>query len=199
MSTFFGRFVDGRRGQILDAALDVFGSKGYEAGTMREIAAIVGVSEPALYRHYAGKEALLIDLMETASVRMVDTARERLATIGIADIPGALSMIVRDRRDQMTSNAALMRTMMVTAHHNAPAAEAFRRSVSGPMIEVLRDLVERIDASRSIVRDAGETDALVHAMMSLMVGHLMTSQFLEVTSDEGIVAVIMKLMGWQEA
>ena len=35
---YFADFIDGRRGEILDAALVVFGEKGYEAGTMREIA-----------------------------------------------------------------------------------------------------------------------------------------------------------------
>ena len=45
---YFEDFVEGRRGEILDAALAVFGEKGYEAGTMREIARRVGVTEPAI-------------------------------------------------------------------------------------------------------------------------------------------------------
>ena len=68
---YFSQFVEGRRGEVLDAALCVFAEKGYNGGTMRAIASRLGVTEPALYRHYAGKEALFADLVALAGDHVV--------------------------------------------------------------------------------------------------------------------------------
>jgi AcrR family transcriptional regulator len=47
------------REKILDAAIDLFAEKGFAGSSMRDIAKAAGLSEGALYRHYAGKDALL--------------------------------------------------------------------------------------------------------------------------------------------
>ena len=47
------------REEIIDAALAVFGRSGYRAGSLREIAEIVGMTQPGLMHHFETKEALL--------------------------------------------------------------------------------------------------------------------------------------------
>jgi AcrR family transcriptional regulator len=47
------------RGRILDAALEVFSERGFEGATVRQIAAKVGVSDPALYAHFKSKKRFL--------------------------------------------------------------------------------------------------------------------------------------------
>jgi AcrR family transcriptional regulator len=47
-----------RRQRILDAALAVFGSKGVDGASMKEVAAAAGVAPGLLYHYFAGKEAL---------------------------------------------------------------------------------------------------------------------------------------------
>lgn len=47
-----------RREQLLDAAMSVFGSKGMEAASMREVAATAGVTPGLLYHYFESKEAL---------------------------------------------------------------------------------------------------------------------------------------------
>lgn len=197
---FFAEFVDGRRGEILDAALKVFGEKGYEAGTMREIAGVVGVTEPALYRHYSGKEALLVDLVETAGKRMAQTATASLAQSHREPLGSAIQAMVRDRRDVMAGNSQLMRTLTVAAHHNEAAREAFQRAVSLPLRDALREFVSRTDAAQGIIRPAAELDAGVSLMMSLIIGHLLTSRLLiQENDDRFVVQGLMRMMGWSEA
>src|SRR5262249_32958953 len=41
-----------RRQQILDGALEVFASKGFEKATIKDIAAAAGIASPALIYHY---------------------------------------------------------------------------------------------------------------------------------------------------
>lgn len=48
-----------RKGSILEAATEAFASAGYHETSMADIAARVGISSTALYRHFAGKQDLL--------------------------------------------------------------------------------------------------------------------------------------------
>lgn len=50
--------------RILQAALRLFVREGFSSVTMRRIGAEVGVSAPALYRHYPSKDYLLLDLVK---------------------------------------------------------------------------------------------------------------------------------------
>lgn len=53
-----------RRSAILDAAIDLFSSRGFRGTTTREIAAAVGVSEPILYQHFETKRALFDAILQ---------------------------------------------------------------------------------------------------------------------------------------
>lgn len=51
------------RSRIRAAALSLIAARGYEAVSMRHIAAAVGVRPSAIYNHFEGKQALLAELM----------------------------------------------------------------------------------------------------------------------------------------
>ncbi|MDO8296472.1 MAG: TetR/AcrR family transcriptional regulator [Caulobacter sp.] len=53
-----------RPGEILDAARDLFSRKGFEAARMDEVAAAAGVTKPAVYRYFPGKDRLIEALLE---------------------------------------------------------------------------------------------------------------------------------------
>lgn len=53
-----------RRTAILDAAINLFASRGFRGTTTREIAAAVGVTEPVLYQHFETKRALYDAILE---------------------------------------------------------------------------------------------------------------------------------------
>ena len=53
--------------EILNAALVVFSQKGYDGALLRDISSLLGITKPALYKHYESKEALwnaMIDYVE---------------------------------------------------------------------------------------------------------------------------------------
>lgn len=52
------------RRAILDAATGLFARNGYETTGMRELAAAVGISPPAIYHYFSSKEALMGALIE---------------------------------------------------------------------------------------------------------------------------------------
>lgn len=67
-----------RQREILDAALERIDESGIQELTMKRIAASVGISEPALYRHFASKSEILsavVGEMETVSALSLESAR----------------------------------------------------------------------------------------------------------------------------
>lgn len=200
MGGFFGSFMEGRKAQILDAALAVFAEKGFEGGTMREIAARVGVSEPALYRHYESKDALLCALVETAGGRLVSTALAFIEAADATTLRPTLSALIADRRALVRSDSGLVRTLLVSTQHNPPARDVFSRVFIQPMAEGLVSLAARVDASLGIERSAEEARAKARMLINLFVGHVMTSELLgEASDDDALVSAVAALMGWPDA
>lgn len=55
---------DERRQQIIREAMRVINEEGYSAFTTRRLAARIGISEPALYRHFESKDEIIISIIE---------------------------------------------------------------------------------------------------------------------------------------
>jgi len=53
-----------RKTAIVKAALPLFARKGYAETTTKELARAAGVSEPLLYKHFPGKEALYLEIQK---------------------------------------------------------------------------------------------------------------------------------------
>jgi AcrR family transcriptional regulator len=67
-----------RRRQLLDAALELFVTRGYHAAAMDEIAERAGVSKPVLYQHFPGKLELYLALLDESVDTLVDKVRDAL-------------------------------------------------------------------------------------------------------------------------
>ena len=73
---------DQRRIQLLEAANDVFTTRGYHAAAMDDIADAAGVSKPVLYQHFGSKLDLYLALLDISCDRLVDVVREALDSTG---------------------------------------------------------------------------------------------------------------------
>jgi AcrR family transcriptional regulator len=71
---------DQRRAQLLDAAKEVFTSKGYHAAAMDDIAEAAGVSKPVLYQHFPSKLDLYLALLDSSCERLVEIVTDALAS-----------------------------------------------------------------------------------------------------------------------
>jgi AcrR family transcriptional regulator len=71
---------DQRRAQLLDAANEVFTSKGYHAAAMDDIAEAAGVSKPVLYQHFGSKLDLYLALLDSSCDRLVEIVTDALAS-----------------------------------------------------------------------------------------------------------------------
>jgi AcrR family transcriptional regulator len=74
-----------RRSAYLTAAASLFAARSYAEVTIGDLGEAAGVSGPALYKHFANKEAVLVELLVAVSQRLLGGAQEIVAD----DIPAA--------------------------------------------------------------------------------------------------------------
>src|SRR5213080_5140173 len=77
-----------RRAAILDAALQIFSSRGYHAASIDEIAQEAGISKALIYEHFPSKRDLHASLLESH----VQEIFERLAAAAATSDPGEVRL-----------------------------------------------------------------------------------------------------------
>jgi AcrR family transcriptional regulator len=77
-----------RRAAILDAALEVFSSRGYHAASIDEIAHQAGISKALIYEHFPSKKDLHASLLERHTLEIF----ERLAQSAATPDPGEVRL-----------------------------------------------------------------------------------------------------------
>ncbi|HEX2850377.1 MAG TPA: TetR/AcrR family transcriptional regulator [Acidimicrobiales bacterium] len=70
------------RDRILDAALDSFGTKGYDATSLDALALGLGITKQSILYHYASKEALLAAVIDRSAVELATALEDGLARAG---------------------------------------------------------------------------------------------------------------------
>lgn len=122
---------DEHRRRIVDAATALFAERGYETTGMRELAASIGMSPPAIYHYFESKEALMDFLIE-------DSLRGPQGGIRRLPVGGSLREILMSAgtgfMNAMSSKAAKQRLEVVflAAHHRPEWAERYLSRLSDP-------------------------------------------------------------------
>jgi AcrR family transcriptional regulator len=98
---------DLRRDQILDIAAQCFADRSYAAASMNDIAAAGGTSKARLYHYYESKEAILFDLLDRHTQRLLALIGQVEATAqrGRLDDRAALHELVRAFLEEYESSA----------------------------------------------------------------------------------------------
>ncbi|MGV8884770.1 MAG: TetR/AcrR family transcriptional regulator [Microbacteriaceae bacterium] len=68
-----------RRQALLDAAARLYAERGFTRVSLEDLGAAVGVSGPAVYRHFDGKQAVLAALLIEVSESLVEGGRHVIA------------------------------------------------------------------------------------------------------------------------
>ena len=96
--------------RILEAALSLFRKQGFDATTMREIAASAGVATGAAYYYYPSKEAIVLDFYQRASEEMQPKIQEALT--GLARLDVRLRALIDVKLQQFAENRAVLRALL---------------------------------------------------------------------------------------
>ena len=150
-----------RRRQLLDVATPAFASKGFHATSMEEIAESAGVTKPVLYRHFASKRQLYLELLDDVGNRLLEVITTATADAG------------QPRRQVEAGFTAYFRFM---ADHEGAFRLLFGSGARRD--EEFGDAVRRIeaglaDALAALIEadiDAGHRRVLAHAIIGLAEG-----------------------------
>ncbi len=98
------------REDILRAAADVLHRKGYEATTMKDIAAQVNLTAASLYHHFKNKDFLVLNALEVG----LELTIEKLEALEAADLSCAdkLAEMIRSHVISVTGNVAVAAAMV---------------------------------------------------------------------------------------
>jgi AcrR family transcriptional regulator len=102
-----GRAKADRRTALLDAAARLFAERGFPRVSLDDLGAAAGVSGPAVYRHFASKQAVLGALLIDASDGLLAGGRDVVTSAPHA--PAALTGLVAFHVDFALANADVIR------------------------------------------------------------------------------------------
>jgi AcrR family transcriptional regulator len=68
-----------RRTQILATAAELFAARGFHGVSVADLGAACGISGPALYKHFASKEAILAEMLVSISEELLGEGERRVA------------------------------------------------------------------------------------------------------------------------
>ncbi|RJG26541.1 TetR/AcrR family transcriptional regulator [Paenibacillus thiaminolyticus] len=86
--------ADERRNEILDAADELFGQKGFDGTSTNDILERVGIARGTLYHHFKSKEDIMDALIERYSVRLLGAAQEIAADKSIPVVARIIGVVM---------------------------------------------------------------------------------------------------------
>lgn len=96
-----------RRSALLVAAARLFAERGFDRVSIEDLGAAAGVSGPAVYRHFPGKQAVLAAILVGVSVNLRDGGRHVIATQ--TDAAAAIRALVAFHVNFALANADVIR------------------------------------------------------------------------------------------
>jgi AcrR family transcriptional regulator len=156
-----------RREQILKEAARLFAERGFHGVGVDEIGAAVGISGPGLYRHFAGKDAMLAELLVGISGQLLTGAKRRLSE---AEADGGVGAgVVLDSLIEGHIDFALDDRPLITLHDRE--LDRLRDSDRKMVRQLQRQYVELwVGVVREVYPGLGEPAArsAVHSVFGLL-------------------------------
>lgn len=159
---------------ILNAALDLFYAKGYDAVGVQEIVERAGVTKPTLYYYFGSKRGLLQKLLESRYEIMEKGVLE--ASRVKAELPEVLYQVAREFFDFAAAHEKFY-LFMLALFFSGRENEAFQ-TVS-PFIERYYNIIVRIfeDASSQLGNMRGRQRMFAVGFTGLLNHHIMTVSY----------------------
>lgn len=140
-----------RRHALLAAASRLFAERGYSGTSIEDLGAAAGVSGPALYKHFSGKQAMLAAILLDASEGLHTGGQQVVAhTAGIQ----ALRSLVSFHADFALDNADVIRVQDRDLEQLSEVDRHTVRTLQRRYVELWVDVLESLEPEldRSVLR-----------------------------------------------
>lgn len=146
--------------RILNAAINAFADKGFEATRTREIAERAGIAEGTIFRYFPSKNAILesmVPLLIRVLQPKIGKPIEDILNLN-PDLPidQVLVAVLKDRLQMIRDNGRFIKSVLPSLIHRAPLLEQLRVSllplIEGYVVQVVQrgkahgELDESVDA-----------------------------------------------------
>jgi len=155
---------------LIEVATRLFAERGYESTTTKEIARAAGVTEPILYRHFAGKQELFIAIVREMSEQTLKHWRDLIA--GTTDPAEQIRRIAAEFPAHIRKLADAYRVihgaLATTGHWQnliANSKDAAERSANKEVLDVMREHYARIERFFCGVVTQGQKAGVFHRKM----------------------------------
>ncbi|WP_035738350.1 TetR/AcrR family transcriptional regulator [Glycomyces arizonensis] len=179
-----------RRAQLLQAAQEVFVSRGYHATSMDDIADRAGVSKPVLYQHFTSKLELYLALLDGRATELVERIREAMDRS--EDNKERVDEAMRAYFDFVDAQGEAFRLVFESDQRNDPAVAERVARMEDECVTALADTImadTQVDKSRAELLATGLVGAAeVAARKWIATGRV-------VPKDEAVA--LMSTLAWR--
>jgi len=177
------------RDRLLKAAADAFALRGYDGTRVADIAAAAGVSNGALYAHFASKADLLVDALRTHGRRMLAELFADHPDRSITDLLLAIGRQLPRRRDP---RGYLIVEALVAARRD--------EEVARPMRDYIGERADWLASLMNVAQASGEVDpelsanALAHFCLLLAIGSALIPPDQHAVGDDEWTALLSRVI-----
>jgi TetR/AcrR family transcriptional regulator len=159
--------VSSRVDQVTNAALAVFGRYGYQRTSMDLIAKAAGISRPALYQHFSGKD----EVFRAAGERIADELISAAKTAAATDAPTAerlyLALAVKLDFAAGSLDPGFRGDLIAEASARLPDLQASMKARHAAVIEKILRSAADIDLSETAIPDRDVAVVLLDALTGI--------------------------------
>lgn len=156
------RAKETRRQALLSAAASLFAVNGFNRVSLEDLGAAAGVSGPAVYRHFPGKQAVLGALLLSVSQDLLDGGQRVVADAG--DPAAALGRLVQFHVDFALSNPDVIRVQDRDFSNLSDEDQAEVRALQRSYVELWVDVLAGIHTET----DTADLRMRAHATFGLI-------------------------------
>ncbi len=155
-----------RQRQIVEAAVTLIARKGIQGLTMKKLASAVGITEPAIYRHFSSKIQILVAIVDSFDAETRDLFR-RAAESGATPL-GQIEAVLTAQCERLGASPTMS---------SAVFAEDLFRNEARLLSRVVRMMQDNADRFHAIVQDGvrgGEVrdDVAADQLVQIIMGAL---------------------------
>jgi AcrR family transcriptional regulator len=116
--------------KIFDAAIDLFSQRGYDAVSIRDIAATVGIKESSIYKHYTSKDQILQKIVQYPLAKIYtiatrdETTEQLIANMGTEGFLNDCGMVFTGWLSD-PSTVKILRIFYIELYHNNEIKKAY--------------------------------------------------------------------------
>ena len=186
-----------RRREILDAAVEIFGSKGYANGTLVDIADQVGMTHAGILHHFGSKDQLLLEVLRYRDETDVADLEEQHIPDGMPLFRHLVrTAILNSQRAGIVQTFVVLSAESVTDDHPARAFfEARYRQLRGEIAHAFQVVCEERGV-RAPATIADASASILALMDGLQVQWLLEPKSVDLAgaTEFGIEAIVSSVL-----